>query len=464
MRLKSLFTRLLLIYRFYGVIIATMDRDLHTDLQAWKIAKNRKPLILQGARQVGKTHLLKVFGEHEFANFIYLNFEEDPELKKFFLHSLDPVKIIEKIGIYKEFEIKPHKTLVIFDEIQECPEALNSLKYFCESAKELHVIAAGSLLGVKMIHTKGFPVGKVDFLHLYPLSFFEFLSAIDKQKLRIYLEKLSIIEPLPEPFHYELLELLKKYMYIGGMPEAVSAYVQSGNLLEIRKIHNAILKAYDLDFAKHAPKEDIMKIMQVWNSIPRQLAKEHKKFVFSLVKESARGREYESAIQWLCEAGLILKSYNLSTPKLPLPAYGDTNAFKIFMLDIGLLAAMCDLSVSTIVNNNNLFSEFNGAFTENFVAQSLARKQRTLYYWTSGGTAEVDFIIEQDGKIYPLEVKAGASRRKKSIQVYEKRYEPELVLRSSTLNLKHDGKLCNLPLYLISKFTLCLKAGYPPQL
>lgn len=441
-----------------------MDRDLYYDLLAWKTAKNRKPLILQGARQVGKTHLLKVFGSQEFGNYVYLNFEEDPELKKFFIHSLDPIKIIEKLSIYKEVEIVPHKTLIIFDEIQESPEALNSLKYFCESASELHVIAAGSLLGVKMIHTKGFPVGKVNFLHLYPLSFFEFLSAINKQKLRVYLEQLSIVDPLPEPFHYELLELLKKYMYIGGMPEAVTEYVQSGDLLQIRKIQLAILKAYDLDFAKHAPKEDIMKIMQVWNSIPRQLAKEHKKFVFSLVKDSARGREYTTAIQWLCEAGLILKSYNLTTPKLPLPAYGDTNAFKIFMLDVGLLAAMCDLSVSAIVTNNNLFSEFNGAFTENFVAQALTNKQRALYYWTSDGTAEVDFITEHDGNIYPLEVKAGASRRKKSLQVYDQRYKPALLLRSSTLNLKHDGKLCNLPLYLISELALCFKADYPPQL
>jgi predicted AAA+ superfamily ATPase len=426
-----------------------MKRDLYKNLLEWKSSPRRKPLILQGARQVGKTYLLELFGKQEFANYIYLNFEQDKELKKFFHKSLKPNDILENLRIYTEQSIEPGNTLLLFDEIQECPEALNSLKYFQEEASEFHITAAGSLLGVKLANTAGFPVGKVNFLDLAPFSFCEFLTALGKNKLREHLENIQEIAPIIEPLHNDLLALLKKYMLIGGMPEAISTYINSNDLPAVRKVQKEILEAYDLDFVKHAPKEELMRISQVWQSIPKQLAKENSKFIFSVVRDGARGREYENAVQWLFEAGLILKSYNITAPKLPLPAYGDTNAFKIFMLDVGLLAAMCDVPIKVIVAENELFSEFNGAFTENYVAQAIATKHNPLYYWTSEGIAEVDFILRHEAKIYPLEVKSGGSRRKKSLMVYDQKFQPELLLRASTMNFKLDGKVLNFPLYMV---------------
>jgi predicted AAA+ superfamily ATPase len=434
-----------------------MKRDLYIKLGLWKLSQRRKPLILQGARQVGKTYALKYFGQQEFASYVYLNFESDVNLKSFFESSLNPRSLIEKISIYTEQTIVAGQTLLIFDEIQECPAALNSLKYFYEDASEYHVVAAGSLLGVKLTNTKGFPVGKVDFLTLYPLSFFEFLDAIGRQSLRIYLEQISTITLIDEIFHQELLFLLKKYMFIGGMPEVVAEYIDSKDLLSVRTLQENILRAYELDFIKHAPKDQIIKITEVWNSIPRQLAKENKKFVFSAIKENARGREYEDAIGWLVDAGLVVKSFNLSVPKVPLPAYGDNNAFKIFLLDVGLLAAMAKLPVNKVVAIEGLFNEFYGAFTENFVAQELRLIKQSLYYWTSNATAEVDFIIESDLKLYPLEVKANASLKKKSLLVYKDKYNPELLLRASAMNLKQDGMICNFPLYLVSRLLILLE-------
>lgn len=430
-----------------------MERDIYTQLLSWKNAEGRKPLILQGARQVGKTYLLKKFGQQEYKKCIYLNFEEDPRLNTFFESSLKPSNLLEKISIHIGQEIEPNNTLLIFDEIQECPEALNSLKYFNEEAKEYHIAAAGSLLGVKLAHTKGFPVGKVNFLDLFPLTFFEFLTAIGKTTLRKYLAELQTCEPIPDSFHEDLLDLLKKYFFIGGMPEVVAEYAKNMNLFSIRQIQKEILKAYDLDFAKHAPKDELMKISRIWESIPNQLAKENKKFVFSAVKQGARGREYESAIQWLAEAGLILKSYNISVPKLPLSGYIDSNAFKIFLLDVGLLSALSNIPEKSILEKNNLFSEFYGAFTENFIAQELTASQYALHYWTSSGIAEVDFIIEKDLDVYPMEVKSGTSTRKKSLLVYDEKYSPKCLLRCSSMNLKKDGKVCNIPLYLISRFS-----------
>jgi uncharacterized protein len=433
-----------------------MKRDLYDKLLAWKASTNRKPLILRGARQVGKTHLLKEFGKREYNSFIYLNFEEDPRLNELFVNKLDPKTILENISIYINQIIDAKDTLLIFDEIQESPAALNSLKYFQEQANEFHIATAGSLLGVKLAHAKGFPVGKVNFLDLYPLSFFEFLSAINKTLLVDFFSKLNEFETIPEPIHQESLTLLKKYFFIGGMPEAVKEYMKSENLLLIKNIQKEILDAYVLDFAKHAPKDQNMKITNIWESIPNQLAKGNKKFIFSAIRKSARGREYESGIQWLADAGLIYKSYNINTPKLPLAAYANKNTFKIFLLDVGLLSAMNNIPPAYIVDDEKLFSEFNGAFTENFIAQELAAKHHPLYYWTSEGMAEVDFVIESDQKIYPLEVKAGISRRKKSLIVYGEKYKSKLLLRTSSMNLKKDGNVGNVPLYLVSRLTnLC---------
>jgi len=427
------------------------------NLLAWKKEPKRKPLILMGARQVGKTFVLKKFGEQEYTTTVYLNFEDNPRLCKLFDSSLDPETILKALTIEMDAEIVPGKTLLIFDEIQECPNALNSLKYFCENAPEQHIVAAGSLLGVKLVHVKGFPVGKVQFLTLYPLSFLEFLNAMGEIRLKDFIEEQKVIEPLLPNLHEKLLTHFKEYLFTGGMPEAVAEYVVSQNISKVREIQNAILKAYSLDFAKHAPKEQIMRINQVWSSIPSQLAKENKKFIYSAVREGGRAKDFEIALQWLIEAGLIYKTPLISTPKVPLSAYADLNAFKVYLVDVGLLGAMSNLSAKTILHENELFQEFRGAIAENYVAQELTHSQYPLFYWTSEGKAELDFIIEQDDFIYPLEVKSGNSSKKQSLRVYNDIYEPEMLIRSSPMNLRKDGDILNCPLYLIEKLRFLIQ-------
>lgn len=437
-----------------------INRELYKQLLQWKKSKNRKPLVLTGARQVGKTFLLKLFGKQEYNSVIYLNFEEDRNLKNFFIDNLNPSNIIENISIYINQTIDQqhfNNTLIILDEIQETPEAIKSLKYFYENMPNLHIAAAGSLLGVKLDNFSGFPVGKVNFLNLYPLNFLEFLAAIGQTKQHSMLTKLlksnSPTQQIADPIHQQLIVELKKYFFIGGMPEVVARYIETQNLLTIQVIQQEILKAYMLDFGKHANKEQIMKITQIWESIPNQLAKENKKFNFSYINQNARSREYKDALSWLMDAGLIYKSYNLSTPKLPLPHYSEHNFFKIFLFDVGLLSAMSNIPARTViemdVKRENIISEFYGAFTENFVAQELFMQRQQLNYWTSKGIAEVDFIVEHDLNIYPLEVKAGVSHHKKSLLEYEKKYQPKLLLRASLMNLKKDHNIINIPLYLV---------------
>jgi hypothetical protein len=382
-----------------------MERNFLNKLLKWKTSDLRKPLILRGARQVGKTYHLKELAK-KYDNYIYLNFDEEPHFASFFTENLNPERIIKELGIYFKQPILPEKTLIIFDEIQECPEALNSLKYFCEKKNEYHVATAGSLLGVKL--SKGFPVGKVNFLDLAPLSFFEFLDALGKNSLRKLIEELEEPKAISEIFHEKLIKLLKYYFVIGGMPEAVATYLKNENLQEVRVVQKEILDAYTLDFAKHAPEEEVMKIMAVWESIPTQLAKENKKFIFSAIRESARAKSYETAIQWLKDAGLLLKANLISTPKLPLDAYADKRAFKIFMLDVGLLGAMSKLDPRVLLEGNRLFQEFKGALTENYVATELHDQHfDSLYYWSSEGIAEIDFVISTQQLISPLEVNAG---------------------------------------------------------
>lgn len=430
-----------------------MKRDIYQNLIKWKASNRRKPLILRGARQVGKTYLLKAFGEAEYENIVWINFEQDQRVISLFKRDLDPKRIIQDLSLLLNQKINPHTTLLIFDEIQECPEALNSLKYFNEQANEYHIAAAGSLLGVKLAKIKGFPVGKVNFLNLYPLSFFEFLTALDRQPLREMLANLSHADPLSEPIHNQLIDFLKLYMIIGGMPEAVKQYLINKDLNEVKTIHNEILDAYVFDFSKHAPPIEVMKIMAVWELIPKQLAKENKKFIFSAISPSARSREYETAIQWLVDAGLIYKTYHISTPKMPLEAYADKKTFKIYLLDVGLLAAMARVPPSIILEGHRLFTEFKGAITENFVAQELTVKHGPyLYYWTSEGIAELDFVTQYDMNIYPLEVKSGENKQKKSLSVYGNKYAPSILSRASLMNLVKDGQVCNYPLYLVCKF------------
>ena len=429
-----------------------MERNIYHELKQWKESHRRKPLILNGARQVGKTHSLKHFGRVSYEKVAYLNFEKDEKISQFFEETLDPKHLIRILSIHTEVDIEPQNTLLIFDEIQQCPKALNSLKYFCEEAGDYHVAAAGSLLGVKMAGEKGFPVGKVNFLHMYPLTFFEFLSALGHEKTRKFIEDYPSFEPIPNPIHEKLIQLLKLYLFIGGMPEAVAEYAANEKLNVIREIQLEILKAYERDFAKHAPAHEIMKITTVWKQVHRQLAKENRKFIFASIRKSARGRDYEEAIQWLVDAGLIHKSYNCETPRFPISVYADDNVFKIFLSDVGLFGAQSNLALQTIIDGNALFTEFKGALTENYVAQELvAAKQHPLYYWTSVGTAEVDFLIEGSNEINPLEVKAGESQKKKSLLVYNEKYNPSKLIRTSLMNLKQDGAIYNYPLYLVSK-------------
>lgn len=437
-----------------------MKRDIYSHLITWKTNPGRKPLLLRGARQVGKTYILQAFAEQEYNNYIYLNFEKHKPAHSLFEKDLDPQRILKDLQIYFDKIISPENTLLLFDEIQACPNALNSLKYFCEETPEYAIVAAGSLLDVKVANGTGFPVGKVNFLDLFPLNFFEFLDAIDKSQYRKLIEEFDKKEKISEFLHNELIELLKLYFFVGGMPEAVKEYVNTQNYQKIREIQQSILDTYALDFAKHAPPTQVMKITTLWELIPSQLAKENKKFIFSAIRKSARAREYETAIQWLVDAGLIYKSYQINTPKIPLDGYADKSIFKVFLLDVGLLGAMSQLPIEIMIEGGRLFQEFKGALTENYVAQELINHAgKTLYYWVSEGRAEVDFVTQADLEIYPLEVKSGKSHHKKSLLVYDEKYAPVFLNRASLLNFAQDGKIINYPLYAVGHFPALTKSS-----
>lgn len=434
-----------------------MKRDIYKKLLAWKQSELRKPLVLRGARQVGKTYILKEFAKNEYSNHVYLNFEDDQTLDAVFALRFDKEKIIRYLSLYAGgVDIKPATTLLIFDEIQASNNALNALKYFNENAPEYHIVSAGSLLGVKLAGRKSFPVGQVNFLNLYPMNFLEFLDAVDKNTLRNLIEAgYEEFLPFPEPFHVELTELLKYYYFIGGMPGAVDAYCKTKRFDTIRSIQKDILDSYLLYFAKHVDKVEVMKITSIWQSLPVHLSKENKKFIFSAIRKSARARDYEAALQWLEDAGLIYKSYNISTPGIPLMAYKNSHIFKVFLLDTGLLGAMSNLSPDSLINGNAIFTHFHGATVENYVAQQLKEKfQQDLYYWTSSGKAEVDFLLSHKDRVYALEAKAGTNPQSKSLKVYNEKYNPEVLSRTSLLNLMKNGKICNYPLYAISLFPL----------
>lgn len=430
-----------------------MKRDILGKLRRWKVDPRRKPLILMGARQVGKTTSLKRLAETDYETVVYLNFEDEPHLKAIFDASLKPDRLLTAMKIEKRVNIQPKQTLIIFDEVQACPNALNSLKYFNEEANDYHVIAAGSLLGVKLLNTQGFPVGKVSFMDMYPLGFLEFIDALGESELKAFLESITLTETIPGNLHEKCLEYFRHYLYIGGMPEAVAAYVDTRSLDHVREVHHSILRAYSLDFSKHAPSEQIMKINQVWDSIPSQLGKENKKFVYSILRKGARAKTFEDAIQWLKEAGLIYKVYNISTSKIPLNAYSKFEFFKLYLVDVGLLGAMTHLSAKTLLQGNQLFQEFRGSYIENVAAQLLSKSNLDLYYWTSQGKAELDFVFEYDGVVYPLEIKSGATNKKKSLQYYIQTHQPKLAIKSSPLNLRKQNAVLNCPLYLLSRLT-----------
>lgn len=424
-----------------------MKRNIYNQLISWKQSTSRKPLVIKGARQVGKTYILQEFGAGEYENIAYFNFEEDPDLRDIFSGRLLPEKIIEKLSIYQESRISSEQTLIIFDEVQNSPETLTSLKYFYEKAPEYHIAAAGSLLGVKIGQSAPFPVGKVNFLDLYPLSFAEFLDAVGKSQLRLFLENKTDFEPITASFHTELVDLLKIYYFVGGMPEAVGQYILDKDLAKVRKIQNEILEAYAIDFSKYTTKTEAIRLAKTWASIPGQLAKENKKFTYAEIKKNARAREYNESIQWLVDAGLVNKVNGIKTPKLPLSGYQDDN-FKLYLLDVGLLGAMIRVPQKIIIKGDRQFSEYNGAFVENYVAQELvAHGQGDLYYWTSRSKAEVDFIVPWQEHILPLEVKAGISKQKKSLRVYGQKYDPPILSRATLMNFKEDGGVRNYPLY-----------------
>lgn len=423
-------------------------RSIESKLIDWKASTNRKPLIIRGARQVGKTFSLLNFGNRNFEQTAYFNFDEQPELMQFFSNTKDVHRILKNLSLVHGREIKPQTTLIIFDEIQECNEALGSLKYFCENAKEYALVAAGSLLGVAIAKGRTFPVGNVDFMDINPVSFTEFLSAASPV-LYDYLENLEEIEPIPDIFFNQLVEQIKVYFITGGMPEAIASYLENSDINRLQQTLKNVLDAYALDFSKHIDKPDILKVSYVWNSVPSQLSRENKKFLYQTVKSGARAREYENAIEWLDRAGLLHKIYQVSNPGLPLSAYKDLSAFKLYMLDTGLLRRLSLLAPMAITEGNRLFTEFKGALTENYVLQSLINQFKSNpYYWTSGNKAEVDFIVQYNNDIFPIEVKSGEVVRGRSLFVYSEKYQPKIRLRLSMRNLAYDNGLLNMPVFM----------------
>jgi len=428
-----------------------MKRFLYNELIKWKNNPKRKPLLLQGARQVGKTYLVNQFGNNEYADYINLNFEKNPDLRTIFAGELNPHKIIENIGFYIGKKINPQNSLIFFDEIQEVPEAITALKYFCEDAPEYHLIAAGSLLGVSVGRGKSFPVGKVNFMTMYSMTFHEYLYAVNEKLLADKLFNYNKTEPLTELIHNKLINHLKKFLFVGGMPEVLQDFIENNDISAVRKLQNEILDAYKRDFSKYTDKPQSIKISEVWQSIPYQLAKENKKFKYSAVRKKATAAAFNQTIQWLKNAGLINIAYNITIPKLPLRGYTDYSKFKIFLCDTGLLAAMLKVDSSIIIKPTGLFTEYNGVFIENYVSAELAATgNNDLFYWKSKSDAEVDFIIQLQNEIYPLEVKSGLSRNLKSLRSYADKFKPRKIFRTSPRNFVEDKEFINIPLYAVN--------------
>lgn len=425
-----------------------MYRKAMEKLVKWKDKKERQPLILMGARQVGKTWLMKEFGKQHFEDVCYINFENPTKVEDIFEGTIVPSRIIELLGAYHQKKIQPEKTLIIFDEIQETPRALTALKYFAEEAPEYAICCAGSLLGVTLHEGTSFPVGKVDFITVNPLSFEEFLLA-NNENMLIEWTKEHYQEQMPAMLAEKYLDLLKKYFIIGGMPTAVAAWIETKDFSEVTDRQRRLLLSYENDFSKHAPGNVVPKIHHIWNSIPSQLAKENKKFVYGLAKEGARAREYEDALLWLKDSGLIRRVGLVSGGRLPLKAYEDLKAFKIYHLDVGLLRVLCEIEPEIILDSEAVFKEFMGALTEQFVLQEFQTIEisPTIYYWSENATSEVDYIFSYKNKIIPVEAKAGLVVHAQSLKVFCKKYEPKIAIRTSLKNYHVDNNLINLPLY-----------------
>lgn len=434
-----------------------MQRSIMRELERWKVSKRRKPLVLRGARQVGKTWVLEEFGKNFPDGYVKFNFDKDPEYAQFFQSTKDVRRILQNLAMASGRRIT-QDTLIIFDEIQACEEALNCLKYFREDAPEYYVASAGSLLGLQL--AGGFPVGQVDFLEMGPMTFTEFLLADHAEHFVDYLSSIQRPESIPDAFFAPLSEKLKHYFVTGGMPESVLVWTEDKDPREVDRVLSDILTSYESDFGKHAPVEDVPKIRYIWESLPSQLAKENKKFLYSVVKPGARAREYENALNWLRDADLISKVNRISKPGLPLSAYDDLSAFKVYAVDVGILRRLSHLPTTAFAEHNRLFTEFKGALTENFVHQSLIRSfEVPPRYWTEA-PHEVDFIIQKESTVIPVEAKAGENVKATSIKRYEKEYPEEtpIMVRLSMRNLSFDGKMLNVPLFMIDELDRLLSA------
>lgn len=428
-----------------------MYRTAMEKLYKWKESRRRKPLIIEGARQVGKTWLMKEFGKEAYKDTVYINFDSNSRMAELFASDLNTERIILGMELYAGRKIDPKHTLLIFDEVQEVPRALSSLKYFCEDAPEYHIICAGSLLGIALHSGTSFPVGKVDFLRLFPLSFKEFLTAVVGERFADLLERRDYA--LITPFRQTYIDALKQYYFVGGMPEAVQSFAEEKDFNEVREIQKRILLAYEQDFSKHAPTEIVPKIRMIWNSIPSQLAKENKKFLYGLVREGGRAKEYETAIMWLSDCGLIHKVSRVNVAGLPLKAYEDLKAFKLFLVDVGLLGCMSGVSQRILLDGNDIFTEFKGAMTEQYVCQQFQSMDSLgIYYYTNDrGSCEVDFVVDTGEQIVPVEVKAEVNLKSKSLRTYRDRFQPKISVRTSMADYKKEDWLVNLPLYAVEE-------------
>ena len=428
-----------------------MRRTKMTELIAWKNSGSRKPLIIRGARQVGKTWLMQEFGNTQYAQTIYLNFEKNKRLKALFADDFDIKRVIIALQAESGLTIHAENTLLIFDEIQFVPEAITALKYFQEDVTGYNIVSAGSLLGIALHSDISFPVGKVVFMDLYPLTFLEFLDAIGESALAEILH--SADWKLITAYKSKYIERLRQYYYVGGMPEAVLKFSENSNFKEVRDVQKQILEAYELDFSKHAPVNIVPRIRMLWNSIPSQLAKENRKFIYGIIKEGSRAKDYEIALSWLIDCGQVHKVCRATKPAIPLKAYEDRNAFKLFLVDIGLLAAMGDIDAKTLLEGSKIFSEFKGALTEQFVFQQLhSTDEYILYYWSAErSTSEVDFLVQYNGGVVPIEVKAEENLQAKSLKVYMEKYSPKVSIRTSMSDFRKQDRLTNLPLYAISE-------------
>jgi predicted AAA+ superfamily ATPase len=423
-----------------------MKRYAIERLIEWKNLKKRKPLIIRGARQVGKTWLMKEFGSTQFENMAYINFDNNARMQHLFNGDYDISRLIDGLQVESGEKIHPQTTLLVLDEVQEVPKALSSLKYFYENAPGYAIVAGGSLLGVALHSGTSFPVGKVDFCHLYPLSFCEFLEGIGEESLVELLHKKDW--QLIAAFGTKFIDLLRKYYYVGGMPEAVAEYAESKDYAEVRRIHQQILFTYEQDFSKHAPENVVPRINSIWHSVPAQLSRENKKFSPGIVQKGSRLNDYELALQWLLDCGLIYKVKQVSKPSVPLISY-ETSFFKIFVNDIGLLSTKSEIDVKTLLEGNRIFEEYKGALTEQYVLQEMIANGITPFYWSSSGTAEVDFVFRHGSDIYPLEVKAEENLQSKSLKVYSEKYNPPFALRTSMKDYRKESWLINIPLYAI---------------